>query len=103
MGDWYWWTILGMAIVTYIPRAFPLTFLEGRELPPIVSGVLANIPYAVLGALIFPAILYIQEGNYLFGLIGAIVAFSLAFIFSNAMTVVLGTIGVLAIYSLIFL
>ena len=103
MSDWYWWTILGMAIVTYIPRAFPLTFLEGRELPPIVSGVLANIPFAVLGALIFPAILYIQEGNFLFGFIGAIVAFFLAFLFSNAMTVVLGTIGVLAIYSLIFL
>ncbi|MGB2993688.1 MAG: AzlD domain-containing protein, partial [Paenisporosarcina sp.] len=34
MEKWYWWMILGMAIVTYIPRAFPLTFLEGRELPP---------------------------------------------------------------------
>lgn len=103
MGDWYWWTILGMSIVTYIPRAFPLTFLEGKELPLIVSAILANIPYAVLGALIFPAILYIQEGNILFGFIGAIVAFSLAFIFSNAMTVVLGTISILAIYSLVFL
>lgn len=102
MGDFYWWTILGMAIVTYIPRAIPLTFLEGKKLPPVVSGVLANIPYAVLGALIFPAILYIQEGNLLFGLIGTIVAFSLAFMFSNVMTVVLGTIGVLAIYSIIF-
>lgn len=102
MGAWYWWTLLGMAIVTYIPRFFPLTFLEGKELPPIISGVLRNIPYAVLGALIFPAILYVQEGNLLFGVIGAIVAFSLAIIFSNVMIVVLGTIGVLAIYSILF-
>lgn len=102
MEAWYWWMLLGMAIVTYIPRAFPLTFLEGKELPPVVSGVLRNIPFAVLGALIFPAILYVQEGNLLFGIIGAIVAFALAIIFSNVMVVVLGTIGVLAIYSLIF-
>ncbi|MEI4769647.1 AzlD domain-containing protein [Psychrobacillus sp. FJAT-51614] len=102
MEAWYWWMLLGMAIVTYIPRAFPLTFLEGKELPPVVSGVLRNIPYAVLGALIFPAILYVQEGNILFGIIGAVVAFTLAIITSNVMIVVLGTIGVLAVYSIIF-
>lgn len=102
MGAWYWWTILGMAVVTYIPRAIPLTFLEGKELPPVVSGILRNIPFAVLGALIFPAILYVQEGNLLFGFIGTIVAFTLAILFSNVMVVVLGTIGVLAVYSLIF-
>ena len=102
MDTWYWWTLLGMALVTYIPRAFPLTFLEGKELPPVVSGVLSNIPFAVLGALIFPAILYVQQGNLLFGLIGTVVAFSLAYLFSNVMVVVLGTISVLAVYSLIF-
>lgn len=102
MGAWYWWTLLGMAVVTYIPRAIPLTFLEGKELPPVVTGVLRNIPFAVLGALIFPAILYVQEGNLLFGFIGTIVAFTLAILFSNVMVVVLGTIGVLAVYSLLF-
>jgi branched-subunit amino acid transport protein len=101
MANWYWWMLLGMAIVTYIPRAFPLTFLEGRELPPIVSGVLRNIPFAVLGALIFPAILFVQEGNILFGLIGAIAAFVIAFAGANVIIVVMGSIVVLAIYSLI--
>lgn len=101
MESWYWWMILGMAIVTYIPRAFPLTFLEGRELPPLVSGVLRNIPFAVLGALIFPAILFVQEGHLLFGLIGAVAAFALAFAGANVILVVMGSIAVLAIYSLI--
>lgn len=100
MGSWYWWMILGMGVVTYIPRAFPLTFLEGRELPQVVSGVLRNIPYAVLGALIFPAILYVQEGNLLFGLIGTIAAFSIAFAGANVIIVVMGSIAVLAVYSL---
>ncbi|MFC4409525.1 AzlD domain-containing protein [Chungangia koreensis] len=101
MDSWYWWMLLGMALVTYLPRAIPLTFLEGKELPPMVSGVLRNIPFAVLGALIFPAILYIQEGNILFGLIGALAAFAIAFIRGNVMLVVLGSIAVLAIYSLV--
>lgn len=100
MGAVYWWMLLGMALATYIPRMIPLAFLEGKELPPLISGVLQNIPYAVLGALIFPAILFVQEGNILFGIIGLIVAFSIAIVGGNVITVVLGTIGVLAIYSL---
>ncbi|MFC5604655.1 AzlD domain-containing protein [Sporosarcina koreensis] len=99
MGPTYWWMLFGMALVTYIPRMVPLTFLDGKELPPIVSGVLSNIPYAVLGALIFPAIIFVQEGNILFGVIGASTAFLIAFLGGGVMPVVLGTIGVLAIYS----
>ena len=99
MGPTYWWMLFGMALVTYIPRMVPLTFLDGKELPPIVSGVLSNIPYAVLGALIFPAIIFVQEGNILFGIIGAATAFFIAFLGGGVMPVVLGTIGVLAVYS----
>lgn len=99
MNSWYWWMILGMAVVTYIPRAIPLTFLEGRELPAAIQNVLRNIPYAVLGALIFPAIFFIQE-NVWFGVIGAIAAFAIAILGANVMIVVLGSIAVLAVYSL---
>lgn len=100
MGSTYWWMLLGMALVTYLPRMIPLTILDGKELPPIVSGVLKNIPYAVLGALIFPAVLFVQEGNVLFGVVGASVAFLIAIVGGGVMSVVLGTIGVLAVYSL---
>ncbi|ARK22514.1 MULTISPECIES: AzlD domain-containing protein [Sporosarcina] len=99
MGASYWWMLLGMAVATYLPRMIPLTLLDGKELPPIVSGVLRNIPYAVLGALIFPAILHIQD-DILFGIIGAITAFALAFFGLDVMFVVIGTIAVLAVYSL---
>ena len=92
MGSSYWWMLFGMALVTYIPRMIPLTFLDGKELPPVVSGVLRNIPYAVLGALIFPAILFVQEGNILFGILGAGVAFLIAIFGGGVMSVVLGTI-----------
>ncbi|PIC95216.1 branched-chain amino acid transporter [Sporosarcina sp. P26b] len=99
MGASYWWMLLGMTVATYLPRMIPLTLLDGKELPPIVSGVLRNIPYAVLGALIFPAILHIQD-DILFGIIGAITAFALAFFGLDVMFVVIGTIAVLAVYSL---
>lgn len=100
MGATYWWMLIGMGVVTYIPRMIPLVFLEGKELPPIVSGVLRNIPYAVLGALIFPAILFVQEGNLLFGVIGLTTSLLIAFFGGSVIAVVLGTIGILAIYEL---
>lgn len=101
MGAWIWWIIFGMAIVTYIPRAIPLTFLEGRELPEVVQNVLRNIPYAVLGALIFPAVFFIQE-NIWFGVIGVASAFAIAIAGANVIFVVLGTIAILSIYGLWF-
>lgn len=100
MGISYWWMILGMALVTYLPRAIPLTFLQGVKLPPFISGVLRNIPFAILGALIFPAILYVQQGDYFFGILGAVVAFGIAYAGANVIFVVLGAIAVLAGYSL---
>lgn len=101
MGHWFWWMVFGMAAVTYLPRAIPLTLLEGRELPDAVQRVLRNIPYAVLGALIFPAILFIQD-NIWFGVIGALAAFGIALAGANVMLVVLGSILALAVYSLFF-
>lgn len=97
----YWWMILGMALVTYLPRAIPLTFLQGVELPPFISSILRNIPFAILGALIFPAILSVQEGDIFFGILGAAVAFGIAYAGANVIFVVLGAIGILAFYSLL--
>ena len=94
--------IVGMAVVTYIPRVLPLTILEGKELPPFLQGVLRNIPFAVLGALIFPGILLIREGDIWFGLVGAFAAFALAMVGANVMIVVIGSIAVLPVYSFVF-
>ncbi|MDF1556913.1 MAG: AzlD domain-containing protein [ANME-2 cluster archaeon] len=55
-------TILLMALVTYIPRAFPLLLLTRFDLPEKVVQWLKYIPVAVLSALLFPSIL-LQEGG----------------------------------------
>lgn len=52
----YFLLILGMTIVTYIPRAIPLITLSERSLPPILRRFLLYIPYTALGALIIPGV-----------------------------------------------
>ena len=49
-------TILGMALVTYIPRLLPVWLLSSRSLPKIVVAWLRYVPVAVLAAMLFPAI-----------------------------------------------
>lgn len=49
--------ILGMAIVTYIPRAAPLMLLSSRELNPMLMRWLEMVPPAVLAALLAPELL----------------------------------------------
>lgn len=93
--------IVGMAIVTYIPRMLPFIMFKGKELPSFMQGVLKNVPYATLGALIFPAILFIQEDIW-YGLIGAVAAFVAAFMGANVIIVVIGSISVLTVYSYFF-
>ncbi|WP_210364642.1 AzlD domain-containing protein [Bacillus sp. REN3] len=93
--------IIGMAIVTYIPRMLPFVMFKGKELPPFLQGVLKNVPYATLGALIFPAILFIQEDIW-YGILGAAAAFIVAFLGANVIVVVIGSISVLTLYSYFF-
>ncbi len=49
-------TILGMALVTYVPRLLPVWLLSSRSLPPLVIAWLRYVPVAVLAAMLFPAI-----------------------------------------------
>jgi branched-subunit amino acid transport protein len=93
------WMIIGMGLVTYIPRMLPFVLFKGKELPPFIQGVLRNVPFATLGALIFPAIFLIQENDIWYGVVGAAAAFIAAFLGANIIVVVLGAITVLSVYS----
>jgi branched-subunit amino acid transport protein len=93
------WMIIGMGLVTYIPRMMPFVLFKGKELPPFIQGVLKNVPYATLGALIFPAIIFIQKDDMWYGVAGAAAAFIAAFLGANVIVVVLGSIAILALYS----
>lgn len=70
--------ILGMAVVTYIPRALPAVLVSRMQFGPKVKKFLRLIPYTALTVLIFPGILSMDEGNPMIGLVGGIVAAVLA-------------------------
>ncbi|WP_046175398.1 AzlD domain-containing protein [Domibacillus indicus] len=91
--------VLGMSVVTYIPRMLPFVLLKGKELPSFWQNILRNVPYATLGALIFPGVLSFHE-NIVFALIGAAAAFLIAFTGANIIITVLGSIGILTVLSL---
>lgn len=96
------WMIAGMAAATYIPRMLPFILFQGKALSPFWQGVLNNVPYAMLGALIFPAILFLGNGNAVFGLVGLAAAGLLSYAGANVMVVVIASIGAVSLYSWIF-
>jgi branched-subunit amino acid transport protein len=57
--------VLGMGIVTYLPRWLPLAFLSRRRLPEGLRQWLDFIPAAVLGALILPVLVTAGEPRQL--------------------------------------
>jgi branched-subunit amino acid transport protein len=57
--------VLGMGIVTYLPRWVPLIFLSRRRLPEWLQQWLGFIPATVLSALILPAIVTTGEPRHL--------------------------------------
>lgn len=54
-------TLIGMMLVTYLPRLFPILFLSGRALPPLFVAWLRLVPPAVLAAMLFPSLLIHEE------------------------------------------
>lgn len=93
--------IIGMGIVTYIPRMLPFLLFKGVELPPFLQGVLRNVPYATLGALIFPGILFMNEQIW-YGVFGGVIALIVAYLGANIIVVVLSAIAFLTILTYFF-
>ncbi len=49
-------TILGMGVVTFLPRLLPILVLSSKKLPPLVVAWLRLIPAAVLAAMLLPSL-----------------------------------------------
>lgn len=101
MSNNIWFVILGMAVVTYIPRLLPFVFLNPEKLSPFLQRMLKNVPYAALGALIFPGILLVYE-NIWFGIIGGLVALIAAYLGVPLVMVVISAVIALSIFAGIF-
>jgi len=60
-------TMIGMGVVTYLPRLLPLWLFSSRDLPPLVVAWLRYVPAAVLAAMLLPS-LVMPEGRFDVGL-----------------------------------
>jgi branched-subunit amino acid transport protein len=78
-----------MAGVTYLIRAIPLVLCKGEVTNRFFRSFLAYVPYAVLGAMTFPAILFSTDG-LVSSAAGTIVALVLAFGRKSLLTVAVG-------------
>lgn len=54
--------ILGMALVTYLPRMLPLVVLSRFKFPPLLQRWLSFVPVAVLSALLAKEVLVADGG-----------------------------------------
>ena len=84
--------ILGMTAVTYIPRMLPSLFMDRFQFPDWFQNWLKCIPYAALGALIFPGILLVDKDQPLVGVIGGLVAAVLAYFRVHIVFIMVGAI-----------
>jgi len=85
-------TIIGMSIVTILPRLLPILIVGRMAFPKWVNKWLNAVPYAALGALIFPGILSIDQENPLTGITGGLVAVILAYFRLHVLFVIFGAI-----------
>jgi branched-subunit amino acid transport protein len=93
-----WLLIVGMMLVTFIPRYLPLAFVNRFNLSPFFIHSLSYIPVAVLSAIVAQNILFIENtlivsldnNRLIVGLLAVFIAFITK---SLWWTVIVGLIG----------
>lgn len=102
MPDHFWISLIIMAGTTYLIRMLPFVLVKGKIKNRFVRSFFAYTPYAVLGAMTFPAVFY-STSNLLAAVLGVVVALILAFREKSLLTVSLSACAVvfLAEYFLI--
>ena len=82
--------LIVMALTTYLVRMIPFVLFRKKLENPAVKAFFDYIPYTVLSAMTFPAILY-ATGSYISALFGFAVAMVLGFMEKSLLTVAIGT------------
>ncbi|MFR8252101.1 MAG: AzlD domain-containing protein [Anaerovoracaceae bacterium] len=89
-------SIIVMAVVTYIPRVFPLVVFRRPINNVYIRSFLHYVPYAVLSALTFPSILW-STGSVVTAAAGTLTAILLAY-FEQSLVVV-AVAAILVVYA----
>ena len=89
-NDKFFPLLIVMAVSTYLIRALPFTLFQGKIKNKRVQAFFDYIPYSVLSAMTFPAILF-STGSVLAAGAGFTVALFLAWKGKSLLTVAIGT------------
>ncbi len=85
--------MLGMTLVTYIPRALPFVLIGKMNFSGKLEKFLKLIPYTAMAALIFPGVFTVDTEKPWIGIAGALVAGILAWKRKPVMVCVLAAIA----------
>lgn len=88
-----WLVLIGMTLVTYLPRWLPGIMVNKLKLGKKTEKFLKLIPYTAMASLIFPGILSSDPDRWYMGLIGGSVAAFLGFKKAPVMVCVLAAIA----------
>lgn len=91
--------IIGMSLATMIPRILPAFIVDKLQFRDWVNRWLNAIPFAALGALIFPGILTVTPDRPHISIIGGLTAVVLAYFGAHVILVVIGAIVTVFILS----
>lgn len=78
--------LLVMAGVTYLIRMLPLAAIRGKVRSVFLQSFLFYVPYAVLGAMTFPAV-FSATGSWITALVGTVAAVVLGWMGKGLLTV----------------
>ncbi len=84
--------IIGMMIVTYIPRLLPFYIIERLKISDQVKKSLTYIPYAALGAMVVPGGFQAVDGHPVISIFALGVAILLTAIKENLFIAVTGSV-----------
>lgn len=94
--------IIGMAVVTYLPRVLPAFLVDKLRLGARFQRFLTLLPYTAMSALVFPGVLSVDDAHPLFGIIGALVSVLLALKKCPLIVSVLGAVAVNCLLYIVF-
>lgn len=93
--------VIGMTVVTYIPRMVPFFVFSGKELPNRLKMFLEFVPYTALGALIIPGAIDAIPNEPFVAIIGLMFAFIYSYKKGDIIISVIGSIAVVYVMLLI--
>ena len=93
--------LLVMAGVTYLIRMLPLAAIRGKVKSVFLQSFLYYVPYAVLGAMTFPAV-FSATGSFLASLAGTMAALILGWMDKGLLTVAVAASVVSFLAGMIF-